>query len=518
MVPPHPGPGTIRMPAPVSRRVCLLLPLLLAACAAEEPPPVAYAPLDYSYLPPLRLNVATIAIEQHFVASDLPPSVSQYDPVSPTAALRRMARERLKAFGSTGRAVFVIDDASLVRNGDAITGTFTVRLEIYTSAGTRAGFAEATVSRQRVGKVTNLAETLYLLTRTLMDRMNVEFEYQIRRSLGDWLVAPAAPAAAVQAAPLAPTGAMSGAAPAGDAARGPAGADAAGAGRPAGVAAALSGKQPGPLSAAAAPAGRPAVDEIAQGAVLPSPCGRGRGRGARTPPPAPPARGGEVSVQVIASAERARARRTNFWILPVEVFGSSRNTMRFGTLKPRQMLAAEGAQRVFGHLRAGLQLDEGAGRLAPFLVRLRHHRRAHHRGMAIQRLLDFQGRNVLAARDDDVLGTVADLDVAVGLHHREIAGVEPAAGERGRGRGRVAEIALHGDVAAEHDLAHRLPVGRHRLHRVGIEHGHRLLHRHAHALPAVAFGAAIERQRRPVRAAWGRRRRGRRSRSGHRHG
>lgn len=206
MLPPQQGPGTIRMSVRLSRRATLLLPLLLAACAGETPEPVAYRPLDYSYLPPLNLNVARIAVEQHFIPSDQPPSVNQYDPVSPTAALRRMAVERLKPFGSAGKAVFVIQDASLVQAGDTITGTFTVRLEIYTSAGTRAGFAEATVSRQRVGKVGNMSETLYLLTRKLMDQMNVELEYQIRRSLGDWLVAPGAQAAPVQAAPLAPPG------------------------------------------------------------------------------------------------------------------------------------------------------------------------------------------------------------------------------------------------------------------------------------------------------------------------
>ena len=190
----------------LSRRTTLLLPLLLAACGAATPAPVAYTPLDYSYLPPLRLNVARVAIEQHFIASDQPPSVSQYDPVSPTAALRRMAAERLKPFGSAGKAVFVIEDASLLQEGETITGTFSVRLEIYTSAGTRAAFAEATVSRQRIGTVHDLSETLYLLTRQLMDRMNVELEYQIRRSLGDRLVAPGTQAAPVAAAPLVPPG------------------------------------------------------------------------------------------------------------------------------------------------------------------------------------------------------------------------------------------------------------------------------------------------------------------------
>jgi hypothetical protein len=50
--------------------------------------------------------------------------------------------------------------------------------------------------------------------------------------------------------------------------------------------------------------------------------------------------------------------------------------------------------------------------------------------MAHERLLDLDGRDVLAARDDDVLGAVAQLDVAVRVPHAEVARVEPAS--RGR--------------------------------------------------------------------------------------
>ena len=45
---------------------------------------------------------------------------------------------------------------------------------------------------------------LYDMTKSLMDRMNVEFEYQVRRSLGGWLLPGGAPPAPVQQQPLTP--------------------------------------------------------------------------------------------------------------------------------------------------------------------------------------------------------------------------------------------------------------------------------------------------------------------------
>src|SRR5271166_3598171 len=67
-----------------------------------------------------------------------------------------------------------------------------------------------------------------------------------------------------------------------------------------------------------------------------------------------------------------------------------------------------------GRLVAGLHLDEGAGRLAPFLVRPSHHGGELHARMLVQRVLDLNRRNVLPARDDDVLGPVPQLHIESG--------------------------------------------------------------------------------------------------------
>jgi hypothetical protein len=187
------------MPLYLTRRSSLL-PLLLAACGG--PVRTDFAPLRYDYLEPLRLNVASIEVQSNFIPSGIAPDVSQFDPVQPVDVLKTMAQDRLKAFGAAGRAVFVIQDASLIRQGDTVTGNFAVELNIYNSANVRAAYADARASRQQVGGLGDLRGALYDLTKQLMDAMNVEFEYQVRRSLRDWLVSGDAAPAPVQQQPL----------------------------------------------------------------------------------------------------------------------------------------------------------------------------------------------------------------------------------------------------------------------------------------------------------------------------
>ncbi len=152
------------------------------------------------------------------------------------------------------------------------------------------------------------------------------------------------------------------------------------------------------------------------------------------------------------------------------------------------MLAAPGHDLGLGRRLAGLQLDEGARRLAPFLVGPCDDGGGLDRRVLVERVLDLDRGDVLAAGDDDILGAVLELDVAVRMAHAEIAGVEPAAGEGGLRGLRVLEVALHHDIAAHHDLAERGAVARDGLHRFGIEHVEPFERRVAHALPRLQHG------------------------------
>jgi len=184
----------------LTRRASLLLPLVLTACGGEER--TDFPALRYTYLPPFRLNVANIQIDQRFVPSGMRPDVTHLDPAPPVNALRQMAQDRLVAEGVVNTAVFAITNASLTKQGDLITGEMTVELSIVGPDGGRLGFARADVSRQRTGSTDDLRATLYDFTKAMMDSMNVEFQYQLQRNLAEWLMTASAVPPPVQAQPL----------------------------------------------------------------------------------------------------------------------------------------------------------------------------------------------------------------------------------------------------------------------------------------------------------------------------
>jgi hypothetical protein len=186
---------------------CLGLPLALAGCGGDDAPPAeAYTPLHYDFLPKLRLNVGSIVVENH--AQPLgQQDIAASSPAVPAEALAQMAHDRLFAAGFSGAATFVIDQASILRapNG-ALDGVMAVHMTITEPGGAPGGYAAASVQRQHVpgSDPENEQNNLYDLTKLMMDAMNVEFEFQLRKSLSSWLVTGEPVPTPVQAQPLTP--------------------------------------------------------------------------------------------------------------------------------------------------------------------------------------------------------------------------------------------------------------------------------------------------------------------------
>jgi hypothetical protein len=172
-----------------NRRAVLLLPLLVAACSGRlDPAPVPPGPLGFRYLTPLALNVASIEIPEQA------PPTTPLDvgaKLSPTAAeaVRIMARDRLVAVGTSGQAVFTVTQAQVMQGRDQLTCLLGCRLEVLSPLGSRLGFVEAAARRAVSGPDANRPRAAEALLRQAMDDLNVEFEFQVRRNLADWLSA-----------------------------------------------------------------------------------------------------------------------------------------------------------------------------------------------------------------------------------------------------------------------------------------------------------------------------------------
>ncbi|MEJ5142482.1 hypothetical protein [Gluconobacter albidus] len=165
----------------------LMLSLGMAACSdgtADE----TFPPTDYSYLPQIHLNVASIDVQDEAPAA--PDSLSAKAPIAPDQALKNMAGQRLVASGTSGKADFIIKQAYLNRAGDnAVTGAMDVQLNVSDASNQHTGFVHARITRKLDAgdRDPTSRRELYTLTNQMMQDMNVELEFQIRKKLLSWM-------------------------------------------------------------------------------------------------------------------------------------------------------------------------------------------------------------------------------------------------------------------------------------------------------------------------------------------
>ena len=178
----------------------LLACALLAACAGPPPAPprVGTEPLHYDHLEKLRLDVARVDVDAAWSPHDGARHVEALSPVSPIQALTAMAEERLLPAGGEGAARFVIDDASIIQASDAYRGNFAAHVSLVAADGRSLGSItlQATGQHPITGRApAQVAADLSDFTRTLMDSMNVELQFQLQQIIRDRLLttSPGAP-------------------------------------------------------------------------------------------------------------------------------------------------------------------------------------------------------------------------------------------------------------------------------------------------------------------------------------
>lgn len=201
----------------MTRAAACGLVLLLGGCVAasdDTPPrPVAAPPLSYDYLTKLGLSVSDIVVDDTWTPlADSTEHVEDEATPRPVEALSRMIRDRLVASGGASRALATIEDASLVRVPGQLVGTFSVQIAVQGASGQGTagppGPVTASVSGTRtLASDSSEQQTADTLVRQLMDRMNVELEYQVRHQLSSYAGGALSPVpSAVQTESLPPPG------------------------------------------------------------------------------------------------------------------------------------------------------------------------------------------------------------------------------------------------------------------------------------------------------------------------
>jgi hypothetical protein len=177
----------------------------LAGCGNEPPPRPSFADLRFTSAPPLRLGVAAVEIDDEYRPNFDPPHFEQRLPVPLPHVADNWARDRLQPAGTSGRAVAVITDASVVEimlpKETGLSATFTnqldtqyearvgIRVELRDDRGltTRmaAGHAERSMTLVEGTTLDERDHKLYQMERELMADLDRQLETQIRANFAN---------------------------------------------------------------------------------------------------------------------------------------------------------------------------------------------------------------------------------------------------------------------------------------------------------------------------------------------
>lgn len=178
--------STSKKRASLKLLACTGLLSIVSGCA--DRPPETFPKPDYSYLPKMNLNVARIDVSDEAIPKK-ENSLASKSPTPPDQTLTLMANQRLNATGNSGTGIFTITEANIEKSSDDILiGHMNVSLTLDDPTHNRHAEVTAQVTHQdNLSGNNSKRHELYELNQHLMDDMNVELEYQIRKNMGDWL-------------------------------------------------------------------------------------------------------------------------------------------------------------------------------------------------------------------------------------------------------------------------------------------------------------------------------------------
>lgn len=195
-----------RFPSLPSVVAVVLCTALLAACKTP-PPQNSFDDITFRNLPPIKLDVGEVVVEQAYVAPELPPNVDHLFPVTPAAVAARWAGDRLVVGGSVRQARFVVREASVVEvpleTSKGIRGFLTldqteryeakIEVELQILDGRRVEGVTKAKARRSITVPENITlnkreQVWYQLTDRIMQDLNGELERAIDTHYQSYLV------------------------------------------------------------------------------------------------------------------------------------------------------------------------------------------------------------------------------------------------------------------------------------------------------------------------------------------
>lgn len=189
------------------RRFALSLIIMVSLAACTTPPAPQYPDLTFTHIPPIVLGVERIEIINAASPTAGATHVEAQMPVSPEAALRAWARDRLQANGVSGVAKFVIEKASVtetdLKKTEGLKGLVTKDQSHRYDSNVRAtlslegvprvtqAFAQAEVSRAQTisedASINDREQIWFNLTEATMKDFDPIMAASIRKHLADFV-------------------------------------------------------------------------------------------------------------------------------------------------------------------------------------------------------------------------------------------------------------------------------------------------------------------------------------------